>query len=209
VYGATASIARTLPLSRIYQAPDATLFIVTDHVAIAAQAAKQAPFRVITPSARITLKLSFIFWQNTPAPRGAIDPFLFFGAGPQLSWGLWLAAADRNTLGIYAPYTNLMGQIGPLNNAHTYQTIPIDGPTTAIGQQTLQGFSTTIQDTQDAIVGVVQNQVLQNISAAAFGMNLALRARWEVVATEMCEDEWQDLRQKMAVNVPETIIYTS
>ena len=208
-YGSTEGNARTLPKSRIYQAPDATLFIVTDHVAIAAQAAKFAPFRVITPSARIALKLSLIFWQNTPAPRGAIDPFLWFGGAPQLSWGLWLAQADRNTLGIYSPLTNLVGTIGPLNNAHTYQTIPVDGPTTATGQQTLQGYTITVQDGQDAVMGVVQNQILQNISAAAFGMNLALRARWEAVGTEICEDEWQDLRQKMAVNVPETIIYTS
>src|SRR4029077_8907119 len=117
------------PGSRIYQAPDATLFVVTDHVAIAAQPARVAPFRVVTPSARIALKLSLLFWQNVPANRGAIDPFLFFGAGPQLSWGLWLASADRNTLGIYASHTNLVGTIGPLNNTHTYQTIPVDGPT--------------------------------------------------------------------------------
>jgi hypothetical protein len=209
-YGSTEGNARTLPKSRIYQAPDATLFIVTDHTAIAAQAAKFAPFRVVTPSARIALKLSLIFWQNTPAPRGAIDPFLFVSSAPTLSWGLWLAQADRNTLGIYSPLTNLVGTIGPLNNAHTYQTIPVDGPSTGLAQQFLQGYTITVQDGQDAVMGVVQNQIVGlGVGAGSFGMNLALRARWEAVGTEICEDEWQDLRQKMVVNVPETVIYTS
>lgn len=204
--------------TRIYQAPDALLFTIPIATNVLAQAARVAEFAVTTPSSRVQLKLSVIFWQNVTGQPSAIpnylDPF-FWSVGvaaPRVNTGLYLATADKDPAGNWRATTNIVGTIGPsataLGPIHTYQTIPVDGPTTGTPQQTLNGYSQTFQDGQDAIVGAVQNQIVNDMGAAHHGLNITLRARWEAQGTEICEDEWESLRQKMQLKVPDAWVYS-
>ncbi len=194
--------------TRIYQAKDAQLFRLPIAFNAGIQGPDFAPFKVTTPSARIALKLSVLFWQDA----GQVTPLYLDPAfGTRMTTGLFLATADKDTTGFYRPTANLIGAIGPnagsSESLHTYQQLPLDVQNLA-NTQALHGFSITVQDLQDGLIGTISNQILSAMGAAHHGLNITLRARWEVVGSDMCEEEWSDLRSQMSLLVPDTKVYT-
>lgn len=195
--------------NRIYQASDALLFSYPIGLTTSAPQTDYAPFIVTTPSARAALKLSIIFWQQITGQPNAIPLYMDATLGGAIQNGIVLQTADRNAAGGYTATGNLVGLLGPSRTLfnHTYQRIPVD-TNGAANVQTLGGYSYTIQDSQDAIVGVLQNLFLSNLIAAAHGMNISLRARWEASGSDICEDEWAVLVSRMLITAPQTKFYT-
>lgn len=196
--------------SRIYQPPDAMLFKIPAATAVLLEAAADiAEFQVTTPSARVALKLSILFWQDVTGQPSAIPNYLEASLNGKITTGLYLATADKDPVGNFRQTANIVGTIGPANTGHTYQTIPVD-VTGALGQQSLAGYSQTFQDGQDAVVGAVSNQVIANPSMGGghHGINISLRCRWELVGSEMCDDEWTYLRGLMRIAAPDCKVYS-
>ena len=200
---------RLIQKQRIYQAKDALLFSVAPAQPVVGPISDVAEFQVTTPSARIALKLSFIWWQPVTGQPSAIPKYFDATISNRFASGLFVATADVDETGGFRPTANVVGLEGP-TILHTYQTVPIDCPSIGVGGNTLAGWSQTFQDMQDGIIGVLKHEILSvgSIGSTHHGLNVSLRARWELVGAEMCDDEWSELRSQMSVNAPQTKIWT-
>jgi hypothetical protein len=186
---------------RIHQPPDVLLFsypigtgpgIKTDY----------QNFVVTTPSARIMLKLSFIWWQSLTGQATPAAPFFDSTLGGALANGLWLAGAEQVDTGQYAPATNYVGTVGPAATP-AFTTVPLD----AAGSPTicLNGFSADFQGGQDAVMGQMKSAV--TAYAGSRGMKISMRARWEPVGTDICDKEWSELVARMSISTGSTVKY--
>jgi hypothetical protein len=47
-----------------------------------------------------------------------------------------------------------------------------------------------------------------SMGSSHHGMNISLRVRWELVGSEMCDDEWQYFKGLMRMAVPDCKVYS-
>jgi hypothetical protein len=178
--------------TRIYRPKDILLFRLPPGILTTNYSGNWVFLNIPTPSARVAVKVSLFFWLQTTGQTlnvsvidfvdvtlgGILNPFTF-----------WLAAVEQSEAGPYSITNYLFGT----NTALQY--LPLDNASVAV-QHNLSGFSTTVQDTQQALRGQI---LCPSLSIAAyggnpaFGLNLSLRVSYEVVGSEMCQDEWDSL----------------
>jgi hypothetical protein len=172
---------------RIWQPEDSTLVRVPQVVAVGGT--KSVAFSVYTPDTRIAVKVGIVFFQDS-LPGGRPIPFDVTGGG-LASWALSLQGADRTPTGVYVPHTNLLGAGQTQAQA---QVIPLAISATAADN--LNGFSLTVQDMQDAILGTLW---VTTTPPGPLNITAALRVRYNATV-DMCDDEWNDAKQAFSIN---------
>lgn len=171
---------------RIFQAEDNTLVKIAQVVVVGGT--KSVSFSIGTPDARITVKIGILFYQENAGVARAV-PFDVTGGG-LASWALSLQGADRTPIGLYVPHTNLLGAGQTQAQA---QVIPLAISATAADN--LDGFSLTVDDLQDVILGTLW------VTATAPGptnITAVLRVRYNGTV-EMCEEEWLEAKKEMSI----------
>jgi len=171
---------------RIHQAEDITLVKIPQVVIVGGT--KNISFSIGTPDVRIAVKVGILFYQEAAGVARAV-PFDATGGG-LASWALSLQGADRTPIGLYVPHTNL---VGAGQTQAQSQVIPMAISATALDN--LDGFSLTVEDMQDVILGTLW------VTATAPGptnITAVLRVRYNS-NVDMCDDEWLEAKKEMAV----------
>ena len=190
--------------SRIFQPADSPIFRTPPGTVSVPQGGLYVNFTVPTPSARVMAKVCLFYWnQQTglPFPNSfPPDPACGFTFGPV---GLLMWTAEKTTTGFYVPLANLFGSLA---NA-VEQSIPLDLTMNPGGFYGTSGVSLDVQGGQDAVQGRVHipvclGYVTQN------GINISLRVRYELVGSDMCQDEWDSLVAQMVVQCSAPVIFT-
>lgn len=171
---------------RIYQPSDVPLA----RVAIGSAGGNTATrFVYPTPDARIALKISILFYQEvTGQPSANLIPFDLGIASSTASYSLSLQGADKGPTGAWIPCTNLLGAG---QSTGQQQQIPLAFSATVIDN--LNGYSQTIQDSQDAVLGFF----FATLGAFPKGLTVMARARYNLVGSDMCDEEWDSAVAQM------------
>lgn len=186
--------------SRIYQPKDILLW-----KAPPVQANQVPPGRLVfmipTPSARVVQKIAIFFWpsvtgQSTPLkspPLNPIDPTL---TGLVFPITLNLFTGEQAETGWVIPTADLVGSLFDVGiGIGNGQQIPLGVDLSHLG---LGGFTLDVQGGQSFVGGIFfVGTGTPYLDPAIVGINASLRVRYEVVATEMCDDEWEALKPQM------------
>jgi hypothetical protein len=186
--------------SRIYQPKDIILWRAPPVQANSVTGGRLV-FVIPTPSARVLQKIAIFFWptltgQSTALkspPLTPVDPTLADFAPPVT---LNLFRAEQAETGWIIPTEDLVGSLFDVNiGIGNGQQIPLGVTSAHLG---LGGFTIDVQGGQGFVGGIFLVQGgLPYLDPTIVGINATLRVRYEVVATEMCDDEWEALKPQM------------
>jgi hypothetical protein len=180
----------TISQRRIFQPEDITLVRLAPNGASTIGNAL-VNFVLPTPDARILLKAAIIFYQE--ASQTALQIPFDTTLNGIIQWGVSLQAAEKVGAGQYMPTTNILGAGRQFPG--TMQSIPFAIDTNV--NNNLCGVSLDVQHGSDAVMGQFQ-MLLNGALAGTKGVTAVLRARWNVQAAEMCDEEWDWARAQMS-----------
>jgi hypothetical protein len=190
--------------SRIFQPKDFPLWKTPLAGVIGVNGGNSIYFTIPTPSARVLAKVAFFYWIPTTGQGAtAVSPntAINFNQSSQLSPNtLQLWTAEQAETGWWINTGDLVG-------------------VTAVGGQNLpliqlpiasSGLSLDIQGGQSGIGGVVNiaSTVGYTVQNNGGGVTLSMRVRYELVGSDMCDDEWAALTNKMQISCPGPVVFT-
>lgn len=193
--------------TRIFQPKDILLFRAPPGT-IGVNAAQIVFFTIPTPSARVAAKIALIWWQQLTGqsgnagtvgspPNNNVDSGVNASIGPMK---LNLFSYELAETGIVSPTVDLVGAL----QLFAPQNVPIDA---ASGVQSgLAGFSTDVQGGQQGVGGMLWPGATTGYTTR-LGINVSLRVKYELVGSEMCQDEWDSLKALMVPFAPTPVVF--
>jgi hypothetical protein len=189
--------------SRIYQPKDIILWRAPPQQANFTGSGRLV-FMIPTPSARVVQKIAIFFWPNITGqsptaivrspPLTPVDPTV---AGSSFPITLNLFTGEQAETGWVIPTSDLVGSLLDvgLPGIGNGQQIPLG---VDLGHLGLGGFTLDVQGGQSFVGGIFfVGTGSPYLDPTIIGINATLRVRYEVVATEMCDDEWEALKPQM------------